>query len=360
MSGKGCLIAVLMLILMVVLCSISSGFLGALGGGNTGLLHGIGLDPILPTIKLPAEMVVPMGQIGPFNVGLTNTMIATILVDVVLVVLAIMATAKIRSGSKEALVPRGLQNLFEMIIETLYGLAEGILGKRTRQVFWLGATIFLFVLFANWLELVPGVDSIGVFEHPREPGIAHSRNGILLSLPEVKNEAPQGAAQPAEGAHAEKEYEGWELIPFVRAAATDLNVTLALAIISVVMTQVYGFQALGVQYLGKFMATRRLGDGNPMGLIDLAVGALEAISEFAKIISFTFRLFGNIFAGQVLLFVMAAFLIPFLVFGTLIFYGLEVFVGLIQAVVFMMLTFVFIAMATAGHGGEEHGHSEAH
>ena len=85
-----------------------------------------------------------------------------------------------------------------------------------------------------------------------------------------------------------------------------------------------------------------------MGLIDLIVGALEAISEFAKIISFTFRLFGNIFAGQVLLFVMAAFLIPFLVFGTLIFYGLEVFVGLIQAVVFMMLTFVFIAMATDG------------
>jgi len=90
------------------------------------------------------------------------------------------------------------------------------------------------------------------------------------------------------------------------------------------------------------------------------VGALEGISEFAKIISFTFRLFGNIFAGQVLLFVMVAFLIPFTVFGTLIFYGLEVFVGLIQAVVFMMLTFVFIAMATAGHGGEEHGHSEAH
>jgi F-type H+-transporting ATPase subunit a len=357
-SGKGCLIAVLMLVLMVVLCSISSGFLGALGGGNTGLLHSIGLDPILPTIKLPAEMVVPMGKIGPFNVGLTNTMVATILVDIVLVVLAIVATAKIRSGSKEALVPRGLQNLFEMIIETLYNLAEGILGKRTRQVFWLGATIFLFVLFANWLELVPGVDSLGVFEHPREPGIAHNRSsngtGPLLVMPEVTNEA-----QPSGG--AEHEYAGWELVPFVRAAATDLNVTLALALISVVMTQYYGFQALGVQYLGKFLATRRLGQGNAMGLIDLIVGALEAISEFAKIISFTFRLFGNIFAGQVLLFVMAAFLIPFLVFGTLIFYGLEVFVGLIQAVVFMMLTFVFIAMATAGHGGEGHGeHAEAH
>jgi F-type H+-transporting ATPase subunit a len=289
-------------------------------------------------------------------------MIETIIVDILLVVLAAVATAKIRSGSKDAWVPRGLQNLFEIIIEALYGLAESVLGKRARQVFWLGATIFLFVLFANWLELVPGVDSVGIFEHPREPGIAHSRNGSLLVLPEVQNEAPKADAEPAQGEqHAEKEYEGWELVPFVRAAATDLNVTLALALISVVMTQVYGFQALGVQYMGKFLATRRLGQGKMMGLLDLFVGVLESISEFAKIISFTFRLFGNIFAGQVLLFVMAAFLIPFLVFGTLIFYGLEVFVGLIQAVVFMMLTFVFIAMATAGHGGEEHGErAEAH
>ena len=348
MSGKGCLIALVMLVVMAVLCSISSGFLGALTG-NSGLLSGIGLNPILPTIKLPAEMVVPMGEASGFKVGITNTMIETIIVDILLVVLAAVATAKIRSGSKDALLPRGLQNVFEMIIEMLYGLAESVLGKRAKQVFWLGATIFLFVLFANWLELFPGVDSVGILEHPKEPGIAYSRNGALLSLPEVKNEAPKTEAKPAE-----QEYQGWELVPFVRAAATDLNVTLAIALISVVMTQVYGFQALGIQYMGKFLATKRLGDGNPMGLIDLIVGALELISEFAKIVSFTFRLFGNIFAGQVLLFVMAAFLIPFLVFGTLIFYGLEVFVGLIQAIVFMMLTFVFIAMATAGHGGEEH------
>jgi F-type H+-transporting ATPase subunit a len=358
-SGKGCLIPLVMLLVVAGLCAISSGFLGAMGGGNSGLLHGIGLDPILPSIKLPAEMVVPMGQVGPFKVGLTNTLIATILADIVLVVLAAVATAKIRAHSPEAWVPRGLQNLIEWIVEALHGLAESVLGKtRARQAFWLGATIFLFVLVANWMELLPGVDSIGLLEHPREPGVAYSRRGALLSLPEIRNEA-----EPVEGEkHAEKEYEGWELIPFVRAAATDLNVPLALALISVVMTQVYGFRALGVQYLGKFIATKRLGEGNYLfGSIDLIVGALEAISEFAKIISFTFRLFGNIFAGQVLLFVMAAFLIPFLVFGTLIFYGLEVFVGLIQAVVFMMLTFVFIAMATAGHGGEEQAeHAEAH
>ena len=98
MSGKGCLIALVMLVVMAVLCSISSGFLGALGGGNTGLLHSIGLDPILPAIKLPAEMVWEWGEVGPFQVGLTNTMIETIIVDILLVVLALLATAKIRSG----------------------------------------------------------------------------------------------------------------------------------------------------------------------------------------------------------------------------------------------------------------------
>jgi len=356
-SGKGCLIPLVMLLVIVGLCAISSGFLAAIVG-NGGLLSGIGLDPILPSIKLPAEMVWPMGGVGPFKVGLTNTLIATVLADIVLVILAAAATAKIRAGLPEAWVPRGLQNLVEWIIEALSGLAESVLGKtRARQVFWLGATIFLFVLVANWMELLPGVDSIGILEHPREPGTAYNRSGPLLVMPEIKNEAPKTEAQPAEG---EQEYRGWELVPFVRAAATDLNVPLALALISVVMTQVYGFRAHGANYLGKFVATKRLGQGNYfMGLIDLVVGALEAISEFAKIISFTFRLFGNIFAGQVLLFVMVAFLIPFLVVGTLIFYGLELFVGLIQAVVFMMLTFVFIAMATTGHG-EEHAEHGAH
>ena len=373
MSGKGCLIPLVMLLVIVGLCGISSGFLAAIVG-NGGLLSSIGLDPILPSIMLPAEMVWPMGQVGSFKVGLTNTLIATVLADIVLVVVAARATRKIRAGLPEARVPRGLQNLVEWITEALQGLAESVLGQaRARQVFWLGATIFLFVLVANWMELLPGVDSIGILEHPHEPGIAYSRRGPLLSLPEIKNEplklgqteGQKTGEGPGHGQEAvgqeEHEFEGWLLVPFVRAAATDLNVPLALALISVVMTQVYGFRALGADYLGKFIATKRLGQGNLfMGLIDLVVGALEAISEFAKIISFTFRLFGNIFAGQVLLFVMVAFLIPFLFIGTLVFYGLELFVGLIQAVVFMMLTFVFIAMATTGHGEEHAEHGEAH
>jgi len=162
------------------------------------------------------------------------------------------------------------------------------------------------------------------------------------------------AVEPAESDHNESgeghQAEGWVLVPFLRAANTDLNTTLALAVISVVMTQVYSIQALGLNgYLGKFIQTKRIGEGNPMGIIDTFVGVLEAIAEIAKIISFAFRLFGNIFAGAVLLFVMG-FLMPFLFPGVMIFYGLELFVGAIQALVFMMLTFVFISAATAAHG----------
>jgi len=148
-------------------------------------------------------------------------------------------------------------------------------------------------------------------------------------------------------------------VPFLRAANTDLNTTLALALISVVLTQIYSIRELGLGgYLGRFIQTKRIGQGNPMGGIDFFVGFLESIAEVAKIISFAFRLFGNIFAGQVLLFVMG-FLIPFVFFGVLIFWGLEVFVGAIQALVFMMLTFVFMSIAMTHHG-DDHEHEAEH
>jgi F-type H+-transporting ATPase subunit a len=172
---------------------------------------------------------------------------------------------------------------------------------------------------------------------------------------------------PLEEHHGEGESEGEEehgahgyvLRPFLRAANTDLNTTIALALISVVLTQVYSIRELGLGgYVGRFIQTKRLGQLNPMGGIDFFVGILETIAEIAKIISFAFRLFGNIFAGQVLLFVMA-FLIPFVFFGVLIFWGLEIFVGAIQALVFMMLTFVFMSIAMTHHG-DEHGDEAEH
>jgi len=374
-SGKGCLYVLIILVLVTLMCGLSSGFLSSLGVG-TWLDSVIG-RPTLPTVSLPAERITDSVNILGFETGLTNTLVATIIVDLLLVMLAFFATRRIRSGSPEAWVPRGLQNLFEWIIETLYGLAESVLGKRARQVFWLGATIFLFVLFSNWLELIPGVDSTGWIEKPHEANIATYAKGKFLGIDTIVGPAlplpgqaegqTPGKQVPGQGKSGgehegqpgeQHEPEGYILVPFVRAAATDLNMTLSLALISVVMVQVYGFRALGAQYLGKFLATKRLGDGKPMGLLDIFVGLLESVSEVSKIISFTFRLFGNIFAGQVLLFVMG-FLIPFLVFGILIFWGLELFVGVIQAFVFMMLTFVFIAQATAGHG-EHAEHVESH
>jgi F-type H+-transporting ATPase subunit a len=287
---------------------------------------------------------------------LTNTFVATLLADLALVLVAFFGTRKLRAGDPEAMIPSGLQNFLEMVVEGIYNLAQGILGQRTRKVFWVGMTIFLFVLVANWMELVPGMDSIGWIEHPHEEGItAYDRDKLgpiwMLKAPEAE------AEEAGHGESEEEAHEGWVLVPFLRAASTDLNMPLALALISVIMTQVYGIQALGFgEYLQRYLRMGRLAAGDfVMGLVDLFVGALEAVAEFAKIISFTFRLFGNIFAGAVLLFVMS-YLIPLVFPGVMIFYGLEIFVGAIQALVFMMLTFVFIAVATTSHGD----HGDAH
>ena len=134
-------------------------------------------------------------------------------------------------------------------------------------------------------------------------------------------------------------------MPFFRSANTDLNTTLAIAIVAMVMVHFWGFQALGVLgHAGKFLNFK----GGPIGLF---VGALEMVSEVARVISFTFRLFGNIFAGEVLLIAMA-FLIPLI--GLVPFLGLELFVGLIQAFIFSMLTLVFAATATVSHAAEDH------
>ncbi|NJN53639.1 MAG: F0F1 ATP synthase subunit A [Anaerolineae bacterium] len=133
----------------------------------------------------------------------------------------------------------------------------------------------------------------------------------------------------------------------MRPAATDLNFTLAIAIISVIMTQYYGMRAQGVRYWKKFFVW----DGNkiaksPLAVMDTGVGLLEFISEIFKIVSFAFRLLGNIFAGMVLLFVIAS-LLPV---ANLAFYFLEFGVGALQALVFALLTLTFMAGATHGHG----------
>jgi len=233
---------------------------------------------------------------------ITNTLISSVLTAFILVVISYFAT----KNTKE--VPRGLQNLFEAIIEALFNMVDSVTGdrKQTYQFFPLVATIFIFVVTSNWLGLLPGFGSLGFYEIAKEG--AHEESGAIF-------------------------------IPLLRSANSDLNATLALAIISVLATQIFGIATLGaLKYAKKFI--------NFNSPITFFVGILELISEVAKMISFSFRLFGNVFAGEVLLVVIMT-LVPFI--APLPFFGLELFVGLIQALVFAMLTLVFLKTATTPH-----------
>jgi len=179
-----------------------------------------------------------------------------------------------------------------------------------------------------------------------EANIGDIQNGVLLTKAPTTTDADGNEVKPDEA--------DWTIVPLVRAAATDLNFTLALAIISVVMTQYYGMKAQGMKYWRKFFPIYA-GKGdeiakNPLAIMDIGVGLLEFISEIFKIVSFAFRLLGNIFAGQVLLFVIAS-LLPI---ANLLFWHLEFGVHLLQAVVFALLTLTFMKGATESHHGEEH------
>jgi F-type H+-transporting ATPase subunit a len=297
--------------------------------------------PVLPHIQLPAENVSEAPLFGNFY--LTNTLVATIIADVVLILIAFAVARAVRSGE---LIPKGIPGAIEAILEVINNLTESTAGKWAKSIFPFFATITLLVLVVNWMELIPGVDSIGRIEHTEHGGnpIEEVFSGVYTLV------------RPASEAAAEGHDEGYTLVPYVRVASTDLNFTVALALISVLMTQVMGVRALGVSYFTKFINVGGIFKRPIFGFIDFFVGLLELLSEISKLLSFSFRLFGNIFAGSVLLFVIGT-LIP--VFVQSLFLGLEFFVGLIQAVVFGMLTMVFMSQATQGHG-EHHEEEEAH
>jgi F-type H+-transporting ATPase subunit a len=314
-----------------------------------------------PKISLPAETVF---TIGPLAV--TNSLIVTVLADIVLILFALRATRKVRKGLPEAEIPRGVQNIFELIIDMLYGLSKSVAGSKAIKIFPWMATIFLFVLFANWAELLPGIESIGFIE-PAHEGIGYPKVELLpgvytvdQSQPIVVNPATVSPAAESVAAEAEKKQvaeggehvEAYQVLPFFRTPTSDINTTLALALITMFMVQVFGVRALGGRYFFKFVNIPELKRGG-LGYMMFIVGFLELISEVARILSFTFRLLGNIFAGGVLLLVMT-FIVPF--FIPMPFLGLELFVGFIQALVFAMLALVFMNMAMAGHGdhAEEH------
>ena len=237
-----------------------------------------------------------------FGMPITNSLIASLITTVVLIVIAYFATRDVKK------VPTGLQNLFEAVIEALFNMVDSVTGdkKQTYKFFPLVATIFIFIIISNWLGLLPGFGSVGFFETAQE------------------------------GMHG-KEHSVF--VPLLRSANSDLNVTLALAMISVLATQIFGIAALGVLKYGK----KFINFSSP---IKFFVGILELVGEIAKMISFSFRLFGNVFAGEVLL-VVIIMLAPFIV--PIPFFALELFVGFIQALVFAMLTLVFLKVAVTAH-----------
>ncbi|MDP3792364.1 MAG: F0F1 ATP synthase subunit A [bacterium] len=250
-------------------------------------------------ISIKAE---PLFHLGSFVV--TNSYLLSLIVVGIFVSLALFLKNKI------SLIPGKLQSIFELLTEEIFKTMDTVLGSRrlSEQYFSLVATIFLFILFSNWLGLLPGAGSLGL-QH------------------EIEH---QGEYRTV-------------IVPFLRAPAADLNFTIALALIVMISINMFGFVALGFKrHAGKFFNLK-----NP---IYTFVGLLELVSEFVKIISFSFRLFGNIFAGEVIL-IIIGFLGPY--FLPLPFLFLEVFVGFIQAFIFAMLTLVFIGMSVS-HQVEEH------
>jgi F-type H+-transporting ATPase subunit a len=308
--------------------------------------------PIQPHVQLPAEPL--SGTLFTFagqDFQFTNTMVAMFIADVILLLIGLGVYRAVKSGT---LVLKGMPAAVEALLDALYNLTEGTAGKWTKFIFPWFATITMLVLVVNWTELIPGVDSVGILHHS-EHGYAVQDLGFAETIVTTSAESEAGHGEQAEHSG---DAELFGLIPYVRVLSTDLNFTVALALIAVTMVQVAGFKAHGISYLTKFWNTRTFFSKPIFGVIDFGVGLLELISEFSKVLSFAFRLFGNIFAGSVLLFVIGSLLggggLGFFQVGFLM---LEFFVGLIQAIVFGLLTMTFMSQATQGHGGE---HEEAH
>lgn len=304
--------------------------------------------PVRPHIQLPAEVLTegPVLQLPVVGeLFLTNTLVATLIADLVLILLAVSVNRAVRSGE---MVLTGFAGMMEALIEALYELTESTAGKWAKSIFPWMASIILLVLIANWMELIPGVDSIGLIHHSEE---GHPIQ-VLGQVGDTELVTPlaDGGGEAVEGEHAEDLY---TVVPFVRVPSTDLNFTFALALVSVFMTQVFGLRSLGLDYFTKFINVKTLFSRPMFGAIDFIVGILELVSEISKILSFSFRLFGNIFAGTVLLFVIGS-LVP--VFAQTFVLMLEFFVGIIQALVFGLLTLVFMSQAVVGHGAEEGAH----
>ena len=319
MAKKGCLGCSFPLIIGILVVFVALFVLGFLAGP-------IG-QKLIPGVSLPEWMSVPRPEphlpapviFHLFGLPITNTIIGGWLTVVVLVLLSFVVTRRMK------IIPSRLQTAFEFVLGWLYDLCQSIAGEENgRRFFPVITTIFLFVLFNAWLSLIPGFGSIEI----------HTAEGQAIEL--------------------------------FRGANTDVNTPLALALVSFVFVEYFGLKTLGIRYLRKFINVghffRSVGQilkgrfkaglsGLFSSFIDMFVGVLETLSELIRIISFTFRLFGNMTAGEILLLI-AAFLIPWVL--ALPFYGLELLVGFVQALIFSGLTLVFVTMAVTPHEAESH------
>ena len=347
---------ILVFVVLMFVISVAGGVLGDKFGGGF-------LGAPIAHIQLPAEPLTEGDLFPGFRV--TNTMVTTWAAILLITILSFGATRRMND------IPHGLQNFFESIIEFFLELATSIAGpEKARRFLPLSMTIFIFIVTANWMGILPGFGTIGRIESADQViHHAEDKHGRDLDLSTVKLQMFDdisgismllpGSVGPESEIDAKQYHDEMDhhqtgitegktiglLVPYLRSANTEVNTTLAIAIVAMVMIHFWGFRALGVfGHAGKFINFK----GGPIALF---VGLLEIISEVARLISFTFRLFGNIFAGEVLL-IAIAFLLPLI--GIIPFLGLELFVGLIQGLIFSILTLVFAALSTTGHGSEHH------
>jgi F-type H+-transporting ATPase subunit a len=324
------------------------------------------VKPPRPIIEIRGEPLIQIADFGNemLNFSITNTLLTAWIITALLIVVCFFATRRIE------MIPSGFYNFFESLIEAMYNFITGIAGEKNgRRFFPLVATLFLYITFANWLSLTPIFNTIGIYVAPHAQEEKFHKNvlvfqnsgGINLITPgaefvKIKSEAcakgeegencRETAIEEAVHDKAGKNEKLGVLFPYLRGINTDLMTPLSFALVSLFFIQYWGITALGpMKYASKF-----INFSSPIGFF---VGVLELIAEFARLISFSFRLFGNMLAGEILLLVMT-FLVAVCSPILVVFYGLELFVGAIQAFVFGTLTLVFAMGAVTHHGPEGH------
>jgi F-type H+-transporting ATPase subunit a len=355
---------ILLLVVMIFAC-VAGCALGNFGQGITLPVNG---QPTLfkayiPPISVGGELLVqPTINILGAKVGLYNTLFTTFIVDAVIIVLVILGRRGLKTnGDKPG---NWFTNAWEGYVEMLYkSYIVPTLGARSRTVLPIAVTAFTFIMIAGFFELIPGHESIGVVEHVQTGGycavdVAGAKwiTGVPVKTNEATDCAPATAGTnnavasiTSDTSAQQEESGGWTVIPFMRRPTSDLSTTLGMALVAFFFIEVQGVRANGVRYFENFIrinTLRHAGSGMTgfINYIQFGVGFLEILSELIRIISFSFRLFGNMFGGSILVFVMA-FILPFIL--PTVGLALEFAIAIIQAFVFMMLIVVFTSLAVA-------------